>query len=98
MLSPFRTNVVRQIWLLALEMGVSLLPVEYVNTKDNDVADLESRELDPDDWIISDCAWEQMEIAFGPHGDSWGETTSLWLSVWAPSDSPCAPVQLTGCV
>ena len=39
----------------------------YVNTLDNDVADLESRELDPDDWAISDCAWAQIETAFGPH-------------------------------
>ena len=47
MLSPFRTEVVRQIWLLSIEMGASLLPVEYVNTKDNDVADQESRESRP---------------------------------------------------
>ena len=57
MSSPFRTGVVRQIWLLAIDMGVSLLPVEYVNTLDNDVADLESRELDPDDWEITDVSW-----------------------------------------
>ena len=75
MLSPFRTNVVRQIWLLAIEMGVSLLPVEYVNTLDNDVADLESRELDPDDWAISDCAWAQIETAFGPH--DWDRFASM---------------------
>ena len=28
MLSPFRTEVVRQIWLLSIDMGASLLPVE----------------------------------------------------------------------
>ena len=67
MLSPFRTDVARQIWLLSIEMGASLLPVEYVNTKDNDVADQESRELDQDDWAISDAVWALVEGAFGPH-------------------------------
>jgi len=75
MLSPFRTDVVRQIWLLAIEMGVSLLPVEYVNTLDNDVADLESRELDPDDWEVSDAAWSVIERAFGPH--DWDRFASM---------------------
>ena len=75
MSSPFRTGVVRQIWLLAIDMGVSLLPVEYVNTLDNDVADLESRELDPDDWEITDVAWSLIESAFGPH--DWDRFASM---------------------
>ena len=75
MSSPFRTGVVRQIWLLAIDMGVSLLPVEYVNTLDNDVADLESRELDPDDWAITDVAWSLIESAFGPH--DWDRFASM---------------------
>ena len=75
MLSPFRTEVVRQIWLLSIEMGASLLPVEYVNTKDNDVADQESRELDQDDWAISDAAWALVEEAFGPH--DWDRFASM---------------------
>ena len=66
MLSPFRTDVVRKIWFLSIEMGASLLPVEYVNTKDNDVADQESRELDPGDWEITDSAWELIKSSFGP--------------------------------
>ena len=44
-----------------------MLPVEYVNTRDNDVADLESRELDLDDWRITDDTWLMIEGAFGPH-------------------------------
>ena len=75
MLSPFRTEVVRQIWLLSIEMGASLLPVEYVNTKDNDVADQESRELDQDDWAISDAVWALVEGAFGPH--DWDRFASM---------------------
>ena len=77
MLSPFRTDVhvVRKIWFLSIEMGVSLLPVEYVNTKDNDVADQESREPDPDDWAITDSAWELIESRFGPH--DWDRFASM---------------------
>jgi len=75
MLSPFRTDVVRQIWLLSIEIGASLLPVEYVNTKDNTVADEESRELDLDDWAITDEAWWQIENAFGPH--DWDRFASM---------------------
>ena len=75
MLSPFRTDVVRQIWFLSIEMEASLLPVEYVNTKDNDVADQESRELDPDDWAITDSAWELIERSFGPH--DWDRFASM---------------------
>ena len=75
MLSPFRTEVVRQIWLISIEMGASLPPVEYVNTKDNDVADQESRELDQDDWAISDAAWALVEEAFGPH--DWDRFASM---------------------
>jgi hypothetical protein len=65
--SKERNQVTKLIWAWAQEAACSLLPVEYVNTKDNDWADARSREFDMSDWEISDAVWRLIDQRWGPH-------------------------------
>lgn len=67
--AKIRNQVAKDLWAWAMRTRTTLLPVSYVNTADNEVADAESRMADNTDWTISDEAWRLVERAFGPH--SW---------------------------
>jgi hypothetical protein len=65
--SEFRNTIAKRAWLLAQHFNCTLLPVTYVNTKDNEWADARSREFDTSDWTLSHACWCLIENQWGPH-------------------------------
>jgi hypothetical protein len=60
-------RITKLVWAWAQAVSVSLLPVEYVNTKLNNWADARRRGLDMSDWEISDAVWSLIEQRWEPH-------------------------------
>ena len=65
--AKLRNEVAKKLWAWAMRTGTTLLPVDYVNSRNNKAADEESRASDTSDWVVTDQAWDVIEAAYGPH-------------------------------